>query len=91
MKRRIPSLILLALGGTFLAGCAQSPSINVLGAYFPDWMFCIIGAIVLTACVHGVINVLGLADRLGGPWLAVIYTVLAAALALGGWLVFFQN
>ncbi|HDS1775803.1 TPA: hypothetical protein QEM49_000264 [Pseudomonas putida] len=30
-------------------GCSTVPSINVFGAYFPDWLFCIMGAIVVAS------------------------------------------
>ncbi len=74
-----------------LGGCAHSPSVNVLGAFFPDWMFCIIGAAILTACAHAVARVTGLANWLGRCWLPVIEVLLALALALGGWLLVFKN
>jgi hypothetical protein len=30
----------------------MTPSINVLGAYFPDWMFCIVFAVLATMGIH---------------------------------------
>ena len=78
----------LALAGGSLAGCSPSPSIGVLGAYFPDWLFCITGAVLLTIVLHAVIQRLGREDFLAYP--AVSYPALVAILALGGWLLVFH-
>lgn len=42
---RLP-LVLFAV--TPLAGCAHSPTLDVLGSYFPAWMVCIILGLCLT-------------------------------------------
>jgi len=34
-----------------LEGCAIAPSIGLLGAYFPDWLFCIIAGVVLAVAL----------------------------------------
>ena len=72
-----------------LAGCAARPSIGVLGAYFPDWLFCAVGALVLTLVVHG------LAGRVGAQrWLvpqALAYPTLFAFFALAAWLLVFLH
>jgi uncharacterized membrane protein len=85
--RALPTLVL----GLLLGGCSYSPSIIVLGAYFPDWMFCIVGSVILIACIHGLIRLTGLDDRLGRQWLSFSYVALAVVLALCGWLIFFKN
>lgn len=72
-----------------LSGCANSPSIGVLGAYFPDWLFCIVAGVVLTVVIHLVLTRLQ-ADHLMGPS-AVVYPTLVAFLSLAVWLVLFQH
>lgn len=72
-----------------LAGCARSPSLAVLGAYFPDWLFCIIGAVIAVAIVRVVIAKSGDPSRFGPP--ALLYPALAAFFSLAGWLIFFQH
>jgi hypothetical protein len=42
----------LAYPVPLLAGCSTAPSINVLGAHFPDWMFCISAAVVLCLAMN---------------------------------------
>ena len=74
---------------TLLSGCTFPPSINVLGAYFPDWMFCIISGVSLTAIVsviHGRYNL----ERWLRPT-ALTYPVLTTFFSIATWLIFFQN
>ncbi|MEJ0004131.1 MAG: YtcA family lipoprotein [Pararobbsia sp.] len=78
-----------ALSSLPLAGCAQSPSVGVLGAYFPDWLFCIVAGVVLTVAVYLVLARLP-ADRRLGP-AAVVYPTLVTLLALLAWLIFFKQ
>ena len=73
-----------------LGGCDERvPSINVLGAFFPAWMLCIIAGIVAAVVARQVLAVLGL-----DPWLGprgVVYPALALAFMLATWIAFFQN
>jgi hypothetical protein len=85
MKRRG----LAAAASSLLAGCTLSPSINVLGAYFPDWLFCIVAGVSLTVIVHAIKNKQNL-----GSWLAPValtYPALTALFSLTTWLILFQN
>lgn len=86
---RTPSA--MPLIGLLLSGCAYAPSISVLGAFFPDWMFCIVGAIALTFVVRCAFTVTGWGESIGKLTLSLFYSALTALFALTGWLVFFQN
>jgi YtcA family len=70
-------------------GCASAPSINVLGAYFPDWLFCIVAGVVLAVIIYRFLGRTPYGDRIGPT--AVIYPTLVAFLALVVWLIFFQH
>lgn len=72
-----------------LGGCKFAPSINVLGAYFPDWMFCIIAGVILTVIVNVILSKMKL-ERWLAP-VALTYPVLTTFFSLAVWLVFFQN
>ncbi|MEM5401100.1 MULTISPECIES: YtcA family lipoprotein [Paraburkholderia] len=73
----------------FMSGCANySPSLNVLGAYFPDWLFCIIAGVVLTVVIYLVLKRFA-ANHLLAP-AAVVYPTLVAFLSLALWLALFQ-
>lgn len=74
-----------------LTGCSYVPSINVLGAYFPGWLFCMAGGIVLTGVVHLTFHFIWKEDGLGMEILAIIYCALAITFALAGWIIFFRN
>ncbi|SAL06714.1 hypothetical protein AWB81_07729 [Caballeronia arationis] len=72
-----------------MSGCANSPSIGVLGAYFPDWLFCIIAGVVLTVVVY---LILQRVQR--GQWLkpaAVVCPTLVTLFSLAVWLILFQH
>jgi hypothetical protein len=70
-------------------GCANAPSISVLGAYFPDWLFCIVASVLLAVVLSIV-----LARTRSTHWLSppgVAYPTLVTFLALVVWLIFFQR
>ena len=72
-----------------LQGCAISPSIGVLGAYFPGWLFCIVAGVVLAILSFLLLKRLS-HDRLLGPP-ALVYPTLVTFFALLAWLIFFQR
>jgi hypothetical protein len=74
-----------------LAGCAKAPSIGVLGAFFPDWLFCIVGAIAGTTLIHAMLRTTGRLAQQGKMTLPLAYCAVTVILALVGWLIFFQN
>jgi len=74
-----------------LGGCDEQrvPSINVLGAFFPAWMLCIIVGIVLTVIARQVFAAIGLEAWIGPR--GVVYSALALSFMLITWIAFFQN
>jgi len=78
-----------AIAAVLVSGCASSPSIGVLGAYFPDWLLCIVAGVVLTVVIYLIVKRLQ-ADHLMGPS-AVVYPTLVALLSLAVWLMLFQH
>jgi hypothetical protein len=70
-----------------MTGCA--PSVGVLGAYFPDWLFCAVAGVALTVVVYRVLGHVHGGNRIGPP--AVVYPTLVAFFALVCWLIFFQH
>ncbi len=80
---------LATVASSLLAGCTLAPSISVLGAYFPDWLFCIIAGVSLTVITHAI-----QARENLGSWLAPValtYPALTALFSLTVWLIFFHN
>ena len=86
-----PALLVPLLTAGLLSGCAQSPAINVLGAYFPDWMFCIVGGVALAIAIHTSLCAFGITKKIQSPLALLAYATLSAILAMLGWLLLFQN
>jgi hypothetical protein len=69
------------------AAAAQSPSIDVLGSYFPAWLLCIVVGVILTI----VARLLFIAWKLDAYLFPapIVYPCLAAVFAMAVWLIFF--
>ncbi|MDB6141944.1 MAG: putative secreted protein [Pseudomonas sp.] len=80
------AIVLLTL---VLSACSNAPSVAVLGAYFPDWLFCILGAVLLAFLLHALLVRRGVAAWLAPS--ALTYPVLTVLFALSTWLLFFQS
>lgn len=72
-----------------LTGCVYPPSINVIGAYFPDWLFCWMAGVLATLLFHAVFSGLNLGRFIPSPPLT--YPLLTAFFSLGVWLLFFPS
>jgi hypothetical protein len=71
-----------------VAGCARSPSFDILGSFFPAWLICIVAGIVLAAIVNWVLARYKLDKEIA--WTILVYPCLAAFFAFTLWLVFFS-
>jgi hypothetical protein len=93
MKPRTFRLILISLPCASLAGCGglsnHSPTIDVLGSYFPAWMICIIAGVGLTVIARGVLIALGLGARVRPA--AIVYPCLMLLFTMAVWLLFYRN
>jgi hypothetical protein len=87
--RRLAARALSCLAAAVLAGCSASPSISVLGAFFPDWMFCVLGGLAITLVVRGVLAHLQRERALGAPVIA--YPALLLLFSLLIWLLIFNS
>jgi hypothetical protein len=81
------------LYGSGVSGCERagyhSPSVDVLGSYFPAWMIAIVVGLVLTLVARLVLVALKLDAELRPA--ALVHLCLWVLLTLGTWVVFFQN
>jgi hypothetical protein len=83
-------LIPLLLGT--LAGCGRpgfSPSLDVLGSYFPAWMLCIVIGLALTFIGRLLLVAIKLDAHVRPA--AIVYPCLMTFFTLAVWLLFFQN
>jgi hypothetical protein len=82
-KRWLPFLAVM-----ICTGCSRAPSIELIGSFFPGWMFCIVGALVLSGLIRAAL-VRGDMESKVGP-LVVFYPGLAVTLSCLLWLIFFS-
>ena len=68
---------------------AHSPTLDVLGSYFPAWMLCIILGLVLTFIARQVLIGLKLNVHLRLPGL--VYLCMTVLWTLAVWLICFKN
>ncbi|WP_072205633.1 YtcA family lipoprotein [Klebsiella aerogenes] len=72
-----------------ISGCTKlPPSINILGAYFPDWLFCITGGSITTAMIY-VIASRFKKNELLSPYI-LTYPLLISFFSMGYWFIFFN-
>jgi len=67
----------------------RSPTVDILGSYFPAWMVCIIGGLTLTLLAHWIVQVCHLKPYLGPA--PLIYSCLAIIFTFATWILFYQN
>ncbi len=67
----------------------HSPTVDVLGSYFPAWMVCILGGLALTLIAHWIVQV-GNLKRYIGP-APLIYSSLMIIFTFATWILFYQN
>ena len=82
MLRPVLSLLACAL----LAGCSPAPTIAMFGAFFPGWLFCIAGGLVLALVAQAVLA------RRPSLWLPALPTFLTLTTLFSCvlWLLFFK-
>jgi hypothetical protein len=70
-----------------MTGCAFSPSVNILGSFFPAWLISIVTGLVLALVAWRVFVATGIAPYLKPSGL--VYVCLTALLIFASWLVLF--
>ena len=76
-----------SMGALPLAGCAFSPSVNILGSFFPAWLISIVTGLVLALVAWRVFVATDIAPHLKPSGL--VYVCLTALLIFASWLVLF--
>ena len=67
----------------------HSPTIDVLGSYFPAWMICIVVGLALTLISRLLLIAMGVNSHLHPA--AIVYPCLMAIFTFVTWLAFFRN
>ena len=67
----------------------RSPTIDILGSYFPAWMICIISGLTLTLVSRWIIRAYQLESYVSPA--PLIYTCLTLIYTFGTWIIFYHN
>jgi hypothetical protein len=71
-----------------LVGCSHAPEYSIFGSFFPAWIFCSAGGLVLAAGARVLIARTAIAEHLAVPVLS--YLSMAIFLACLLWLLFYS-
>src|SRR6266480_2685840 len=72
-----------------VAACSYSPTMDLLGSYFPAWMLCTGIGIVAAVIIRQILAVAGINDYVVAPLLT--YAGLAMSATLLAWLLWFGH
>ena len=72
-----------------IAGCSHSPSLDLLGSYFPAWMLCAVIGIVASVIIRQILALIGINEYVIAPLLT--YVALALFVTLLVWLLWFSH
>jgi YtcA family len=67
----------------------HSPTVDVLGSYFPAWMICILSGLALTLVAHWIVQIGKLKSYVGPA--PLIYSCLMIIFTFATWILFYQN
>ena len=67
----------------------RSPTVDILGSYFPAWMVCIVSGLTLTLIAHWIVQVGQLKPYIGPA--PLIYSCLMIIFTFATWILFYQN
>ena len=91
-RRRMTPLCLLAglslAAPLVLVGCSHAPEYSIFGSFFPVWIFCSAGGLVLAAGARALIARAAIAEHLAAPML--LYLSMAIFFACMLWLLFYS-
>ena len=87
MRKRSPTTAILPIL-LFLSNCSHAPAVDILGSFFPIWIFCILAGLAATLLARQVMLRFGTDGDYGPP--VLIYPSLVVLFACVFWIVFFR-
>jgi hypothetical protein len=91
-RRRKTSLACLAglslAAPLLLVGCSHAPEYSIFGSFFPVWIFCSAGGLLMAMGVRAVIAHTAIAEHLAAP--VLLYLAMATFFGCALWLVFYS-
>jgi hypothetical protein len=71
-----------------LVGCSHAPEYSIFGSFFPVWIFCSAGGLVLMAGARALVVRTAIAEHLAAP--VLFYLGMATFFACMLWLLFYS-
>jgi hypothetical protein len=71
-----------------LVGCSHAPEYSIFGSFFPVWIFCAVGGLVLTTGARAVVARSAIAEHLAAPMLFYLGMAIFCTCML--WLLFYS-
>jgi len=71
-----------------LVGCSHAPEYSIFGSFFPVWIFCSVGGLLLATGARTLIARTAIAEYLGAP--VLLYLSMAIFFACTLWLLFYS-
>jgi hypothetical protein len=71
-----------------LTGCSHAPEYTIFGSFFPVWIFCSVGGLLLTAGARALIAPTVIAEHLAAP--VLLYLCIAIFFSCTLWLLFYS-
>src|SRR5271156_1401552 len=71
-----------------LVGCSHAPEYSIFGSFFPVWIFCSVGGLLLTTGARAVVARTAVAEHLAAPTLFYLSAAIFFACVL--WLLFYS-
>jgi hypothetical protein len=91
-RRRLTSFRALAglslAASLVLVGCSHPPEYSILGSFFPAWIFCSVGGLILMAGARALIARTAIGEHLAAP--VLLYLSMAIFLTCVLWLLFYS-
>jgi hypothetical protein len=69
-------------------GCSHAPEYTIFGSFFPAWIFCSVGGLLLMTGARAVVARTAIAEHLAAP--VLFYLSMAIFLACVLWLLFYS-
>jgi YtcA family len=82
------SAILFLAAPLVLVGCSHAPEYSIFGSFFPAWIFCSAGGLLLAAGARALIARTAMAEHVAAP--VLLYLSTAIFLACVFWLLFYS-
>jgi hypothetical protein len=71
-----------------LVGCSHAPEYSIFGSFFPAWIFCSVGGLLLTTGARALIGRTAIAEHLAAP--VLLYLGMSTFVACVLWLLFYS-